>query len=121
MNTTPTLKAYLEANRKLLEVSGGMPANAAITLMGIALLERETGHDDNPLTLEDLAQRLGIGRQSVSYHVRYLGAFYRRGLGGLGLVVVQEYEGDRRRKIFGLTPRGRVLTRQIAAILAKAA
>lgn len=96
-----------------------MPLNLVSTFIGVAIWENEVDEEGNELTLENLADRLGITHAAIRYHTRYLGKRYRRGVKGLGLVRTFEYAENRRKKAFVLAPRGRQLIRQLAEILSK--
>ncbi|MGO4838669.1 MarR family winged helix-turn-helix transcriptional regulator, partial [Rhizobiaceae sp. 2RAB30] len=72
---------------------------------------------DRPMTLEELAAKVGMTPTTVSQHLRYLSYGYRPGKPGLGLVETVENADNRRKKVFFLTPQGRALVAELEAIL----
>lgn len=94
-----------------------IPMSVALTFLGVALWERQEDSGAEPTTLEELAVKVGAPATTISQHLRYLGACYRDGRPGLGLVETEEYPHNRRKKVFYLTSKGRGLIRQIDMIL----
>jgi DNA-binding MarR family transcriptional regulator len=118
--STRHIKAFFEANRRLVMESRDVPVAIALTFLGAAIWETPEDQAGESLTLEELAVKVGYSATTVSQHLRYLGAHYRVGKAGLGLVETHEYLHNRRRKVFRLTPKGRGLIRQLDLILRKA-
>ncbi|MET4636439.1 hypothetical protein [Kaistia defluvii] len=118
--STRHIRALFEANRRLLAEHRDIPAAVVNTLLGVAIWEGHQVDPREPMTLEDLAVKIGTPPTTVSVHLRYLGASYREEKPGLGLVETREYRPNRRKKTFHLTPRGRGLIRQLDLILRKA-
>lgn len=114
------LRAYFEASRRLIMETKEMPVAIAMTFVGVAIWEAQGDDDGDPMTLEELATKVGIPATTMSTHLRYLGNHYRRNKTGLGLVETDEFRHNRRKKIFYLTPKGRGLIRQLDMILRKA-
>jgi len=46
---------------------------------------------DEPFTLGELGERIGLPRTTISRHLRYLGDFERHGVKGCGWVKVSDY------------------------------
>jgi len=111
-----SIRAYFEANKRLVAETKEMPVLIANTFLAAALYEDVLHPNGDPMTLEDLAVRNGIVPTTISTHLAYLGEFYRRGKPGLGLVATHEFSGNRRRKTFELTPKGRRLIGQLELI-----
>lgn len=118
--STRHIKAYFEASRRLVEDSRDLPVAIAITFLGVAIWEQREGNHGEPMTLEELAVKVGRSATTISQHLNYLGAIYREGKPGLGLVGTTTYLPNRRKKVFYLTPKGRGLIRQLDMILRKA-
>lgn len=90
------------------------------TFLGAAIWGHHETRAGEPLTLEELAVKVGMTPTTVSQHLRYLSHGYRSGRPGLDLVLTSENPDNRRRKIFTLTPKGRGLTANLGLILRKA-
>jgi DNA-binding MarR family transcriptional regulator len=114
------IRAYFEANRRLVQEAREIPVAIALTFLGAAIWEDVQDRDGEHMTLEDLAIKVGMTPTTVSQHLRYLGEFYRYGKPGLGLVETAENRSNRRKKVFFLTPKGRGLIAQLDLILRKA-
>ncbi|MCL6706693.1 winged helix DNA-binding protein [Pseudomonas sp. R2.Fl] len=117
---TRHIRAYFEANRRLMGEHKDIPVSVALTFLGVAIWESHADSRGEPMTLEDLAVKVGSSATTVSQHLRYLGDRYREDRPGLGLVDTEEYRPNRRKKTFHLTPKGRGLIRQLDMILRKA-
>ncbi len=117
MTDKQAVNALLQANKRLLAEARELPLGIAVTFLGVALWEDEEDADGSPLTLEDLAIRVGMSPTTISQHLRYLGENYRFGKPGLGLVETWENPHNRRKKIAGLTPKGNGLVRQLGLII----
>lgn len=121
--SSSTLRPLLEANRLLLGTNGTreLTINCVITFLGVCIWEGELDAGGEPMQLQELARRLGFAPTTLSQHMRYLGDFYRsdRPEGGAGLVRMEDYTGDRRRKVFFLTPRGKAIARNLEYILTR--
>lgn len=118
--STRHIRAYFEANRRMMVEHRDMPVTIALTFLGAALWESREDQHGEPMTLEELAVKVGSSATTISQHMRYLGEHYRDGKPGLGLVETEEYRHNRRKKVFRLTPKGRGLIRQLDLILRKA-
>lgn len=115
--SSKTVRRYLEANRRMMAEAKDMPIGISVAFLGAAIWGFDPRDPNDPLTLEDLASRLGFSATTVSQHMRYLGPGYREGTPGLGLVGTARNSDNGRKKIFYLTPRGRGLLSQIEFIL----
>lgn len=119
---SPAIRPLLEANRLLLGTNGTreLTINAVITFLGVCIWEGELDRNGDPIQLQELARRLDFSATTVSQHLRYLGDFYRSDRdGGAGLVGTEDYTGDRRRKVFFLTQRGKAIARSLEYILTR--
>jgi len=118
--STKHIRAYFEANRRLVAETREIPVAVAMSFLAVAIWEGGKDQNGEPMTLEELAVKVGVSATTMSQHLRYLGDRYREGRPGLGLVDTEEYRPNRRKKVFYLTPRGRGLIRQLDLILRKA-
>lgn len=113
---TNLLRGYFEANRLMLTGRDELPTTILNTFLGVALW----GHNnpkDEPLTIQELSDKVGLPYTTVSRHLRYLGEMERVGKPGYGLVDTEVYVLNRRQKIVKLTPKGRNLVDQLRYIL----
>ncbi|MER8948290.1 MULTISPECIES: hypothetical protein [unclassified Mesorhizobium] len=115
--SSKTIRRYLEANRRMMAEAKDVPIGISVAFLGAAIWGFDPRDPNDPLTLEDLADRLGFSPTTISQHMRYLGHGYREGTPGLGLVGTVRNSDNGRKKIFYLTPRGRGLLSQIEFIL----
>ncbi|UDL87658.1 ArsR family transcriptional regulator [Mesorhizobium sp. PAMC28654] len=120
MMSDPTIRAYFEANKCLMTVAKDMPIGVSLALLGAAIWGRDRHDINDPLTLEDLAARIGVSPTTISQHLRYLSYGYREGTPGLGLVETAENADNRRKKIFYLTSKGKGLVSQLQFVFSKA-
>jgi len=120
MMSDPTIRAYFEANKCLMNVSRDMPLGVSLAFLGSAIWGQDRDDLSDPLTLEDLAARVGASPSTISQHLRYLSYGYRAGTPGLGLVETAENTDNRRKKVFYLTPKGKGLVSQLQFIFSKA-
>ncbi|EKF16894.1 ArsR family transcriptional regulator [Nitratireductor pacificus] len=120
MSSDRLIRAYLEANRRMMAESKDMTLATTVTFLGAAVWSDHEDLEGEPLTLEDLAVKVGMTPTTISQHLRYLGGGYRLGRPGLGLVLTDANPDNRRKKTFGLTPKGRGLAAQLALILRRA-
>jgi DNA-binding MarR family transcriptional regulator len=118
--STSRIEAYFEASRRMMMEQRDIPMSVALTFLGAAIWERRKDSEAEPTTLEELAVKVGAPATTISQHLRYLGENYREGKPGLGLVETEEYQHNRRKKVFYLTSKGRGLIRQLDMILRKA-
>lgn len=118
--STRNIRAYFEANRRLLAEHRDIPVTVVLTLLGVAIWEDHLDGTGELMSLEDLAVKIGTPATSLSRHTRYLGDRYREDKPGLGLVETREHPNSGRKKMFRLTPKGRGLIRQLDIILKKA-
>jgi DNA-binding transcriptional ArsR family regulator len=118
-NSKVALRAYFEANRRVLAEADEMPVSILNTFLGVALwgYDRQKG---DPLTIQELSEKVGLPYTTVSRHLRYLGDYYRADRPGLDLVGTEIYAMNRRQKIAFLTTRGRALAEQLGFLLASA-
>lgn len=117
MLSSRTIRAYFEANRTMIAETKDMPIGILQTFLGAAIWGHDKSDTGEPMTLQELSDRVGLTPTTISQHLRYLGYGYRTGVPGLGLVQTQEYPENRRMKTFGLTPRGRRLLERLEFIL----
>lgn len=99
--------------------SRDMTMATTVTLLGAAYWTYEGIDSEDPMMLEELAGRVGMTPTTVSQHLRYLGDRQRIGRPGLGLVVTDINPDNRRKKVFRLTLKGRLLIHQLDMILRK--
>lgn len=118
--STRHIKAFFEANRRLVVEARELPVAIVITFLGVAIWEQRESDHGEPMTLEELAVKVGRSATTISQHMNYLGNHYREGKPGLGRVGTEQYLHNRRKKVFHLTPKGRGLIRQLDMILRKA-
>ncbi|WP_223478551.1 ArsR family transcriptional regulator [Oricola indica] len=111
-----TLQGYLDANLVMLSLKGEINASIINTFLGVALWGGI--HDgEEPLTLHELASRIGLSETTVSRHLRYLGDWERQEKPGMGLVKTDTYPRNRRQKVASLTTKGVHLRDQLLAVL----
>jgi len=88
-----------------------MSTTQAITFLQVAAAEEE-------LTVSALADRCGVKHNTISKHLRDLGAINRRGEPSLGLITtVRRPNDDGRQRRVILTDRGVAVARAMAAIM----
>lgn len=102
------LRRLLESNRLFLDVAQEVNVSIVNTFLGVALWGEDSRPDD-PVSLQELAERVGLSETTVSRHIRYLGLRRRVGVEGLGLVDTKFHPLDRRRRVVFLTRQGKVL------------
>lgn len=102
------LRAYFDAGRHMLSLSTEfeLPVAVWVTFLGTAMWGVKRGQVDTPVSLEELAARVGKTPQTISSHLRYLGSYYRNGKTGMGLVETYQHPLNGRMKAFHLTPQG---------------
>lgn len=105
-------RIYFETNRLFLELKAGMPISILNTFLGVIIWGHNKSSDDT-LGIGELAANVGLPYTTVSQHLRYLGAFQRVDVPGLGLVETSDYIHDRRQKIVKLTAEGQVLANSL--------
>ena len=86
-----------------------IPAQVIATFLYVA------SHDD--CTKVDLEKALAFSTASGSRNSDYLSDFHRLNKPGLGLIAKYRDQTNRRRQILKLTPKGRILVKQIKDIL----
>lgn len=110
------LKRLFEVNRRVLAEHKDIPVTTFNTLLGVALWGYEKGSRDEPLTMQELGERIGQPYTTVAHHLRYLGQGELR-RDGLGLVETSTYVLNRRQKVVKLTAKGRALVEQLAFLV----
>lgn len=118
MLSNPHIRALFEANRRM-NAESDMPIGVAVTFLGAAIWGYDRRARTEPVTIEGLAQRIGVPPTSCYTPINFLGDRYRGGHQGLGLVETAIDDDNRRRKVFFLTPRGRALADQLEFILSR--
>lgn len=103
-----TLYGYFEANRRVLTASEEMPVTILSTFLGVAMWEHE-GRTEEPLSLMELGEKVGLPASTVSRHLRYLGYGPRRKVPGMEVVRTYVHPENRRMKYAVLTAKGRAL------------
>lgn len=110
------LRQYFEANRLVLALGEDLPVTILNTFLGCALWGADNKPED-PLTMKEVATKIGLPYSTVSRHLRYLD-YTKRGAvkdgTGLGLVRTEQSTADRRQKQIYLTPKGKALAERIA-------
>lgn len=96
------LYALLEFNRKIVTLKRHITVAHLSTFLGIATWSRGA----YPISIKELANRLGIADATAARHVRYLGEGERAGQEGLGLVKSFANPDDGRERLLELTPHG---------------
>ena len=86
-----------------------IPAQVIATFLYVA------SHDD--CTKVDLEKALAFSTASGSRNSDYLSDFHRLNKPGLGLIAKYRDQTNRRRQILKLTPKGRILVKQLKDIL----
>lgn len=117
--TGTTVARFLEAIRLIKSQTRDMPLGISIAFLVAALCglgPRSAGGD--AMALEELAKRVDVSPTTMSQHLRYLGAGYREGTPGLGLVETAPHPDNGRKKIVFLTAKGRDLVAKIDGLLA---
>lgn len=117
--TTPgitRLRRAFEVNRTFMAASREINAAIMNTFLGVAMWGGDEKPDD-PISLKDLAKRLGLSNTTISNHLRYLGFQRRIDVPGLRLVEVEEHPVDRRQKLVRLTRDGIALRDRLLFIL----
>jgi len=123
MRNTKIIKAQLEASRYMAGYSETLmlPVTVLSTFLGVALHGVQNARPgDELMSLEELAERMGISPSSMSAHLRYLSANYRDGKPGMGLVFLSDHPENRRKRTFGLTRSGTAVVEHLEGIYLKA-
>lgn len=113
------LRAFLEATRRMIDVRHSIDAPIIATFLAVCVYGYHNRKED-PVTITEIANRVGLTKTTVSRHLRYLGYGIRDGEEGLGLVDTAVYPLNRVQKIVYLTPAGRSLASQLAFIMRSA-
>lgn len=116
--TTKSLRGYFEANRVLTALKDEINTSIVNTFIGVCIWGHESDNDE-PLTIRQLSERIGLPYTTVSRHLRYLGDMERFGKDGMGLVQTDIYVMNRRQKVVSLTTKGRSLRDRVAFALGK--
>jgi len=82
-----------------------LPVSSVVVFAGCALWQNRRDNTE-PMSLEELASRVGKTPSALSAHMRYLSDYYRQGKEGLGLVRTYENPHNSRKKGFELTAKG---------------
>lgn len=101
-----TMTRLLSGLHKIKDEAPDLPIAMLVTFFGLGELE-ETRSIQDPLSIRELAAKIGLPYSTTSRHIRYLGDRFspvRRGLGWVGTDIVQT---DRRQKTAYLTPKGK--------------
>lgn len=106
------LRRAFEINRLFMGVAHEINAPIMATFLGVALWGADATRGD-PLSIQELAERIGLAETTVSRHLRYLGVQRRIGVEGLGLVDTDAHPVNRRKKVVFLTRDGKVLRDRI--------
>lgn len=106
------LRIVFEINRMFMELEHEINAPIMNTFLGVALWGEDEKADD-PLSIRELATKIGLAETTVSRHLRYLGDQRRIGVEGLGLVELEIHPVDRRQRIVKLTRKGRNLRERL--------
>lgn len=106
------LRKLFESNRIFMTLAQEINAPIMNTFLGVALWGEDARPDD-PLSIHELSERVGLAETTVSRHLRYLGIQRRIGVEGLGLVDTKLHPLDRRQKIVFLTRAGKTLRDQL--------
>lgn len=101
------LRALYDSNVYLLSVAGPLmlPVSSVVVFAGCALWQNRK-EASGPMSLEELAARIGKTPSAISAHMRYLSDNYRHGKEGMGLVRTYENRHNSRKKCFELTAKG---------------
>lgn len=90
-------------------ISPDMPCQQLALFLSVAL--------EDGITMADLGKRLEMSQGSVSKNVRMLSRYLESGqLRGYDLVKAEQDLAERRRFVVNLTPKGREVAKQIAAL-----
>ncbi|MBO6814538.1 MAG: hypothetical protein JJ891_06745 [Rhizobiaceae bacterium] len=117
MKDDKTIRALLEAVRLMEESGRAMTLGQAMTFLGVVLWGASNKHEE-PLTLVELSERIGIPYTSLVRHIRYLGEEgLRPSQPGLGLISSEVYLLNRRQKVAYLTPKGLRLAEKLKYIV----
>ena len=108
MHDDRALRAYFDAGRHMMSLSTHLelPVSIMVTFLGAAMWGTQRGQIAMPMSLEELAAATGKTPQTISTHMRYLGARIRPGKSGMGLVQTYQHPLNGRCKAFQLTPEG---------------
>lgn len=100
------IRALYESSRYLLSVADPLmlPVSAVVVFTGCALWQTRRDRGE-PMSLEELASRIGKTPSALSANMHYLSEHYR-GREGLGLVRTYENKHNSRKKGFELTAKG---------------
>ena len=110
------LIAVLDTCSIMMGLSEELPVSILKTFLGVCIW----GGDDStkePMTLQELSEKIGAPVTTVSRHLRYLGDWERLGIPGMGLVRTDIYPLNRRQKVASLTKEGRAVASQIRTAL----
>jgi DNA-binding MarR family transcriptional regulator len=113
------IRAYYMANQRILTDYPDIPASALNTYLGIILTVMGS-KEQEPVTIKELATRLGLPYTTMSRHIRFMMVkpvqVGRKD--GPGWVDTTINLLDRRERDVVLTPKGKRLAAQLVAILA---
>ena len=109
------LRTLYDSNVYLLSVAGPLmlPVSSVVVFAGCALWQNRSDRSE-PMSLEELAARIGKTPSALSAHMRYLSDDYRSGKEGLGLIRRYENPHNGRRKGFQLTDKGEAVAAHLA-------
>lgn len=101
------LRTLFDSNVYLLSVAGPLmlPVSSVVVFAACAMWQSRSGNGE-PMSLEELASRVGKTPSALSAHMRYLSEHYRDGKEGMGLVRTYENRHNSRKKCFELTAKG---------------
>lgn len=111
------LMKLLEVNRTFMALEHEINAALMSTFLAVAVWS-EGREESVPLTIVELAKRVGLPGSTVSRHLRYLGKRRRKGVPGLGLVDTALSGDDARQKAVSLTPEGMALRDRLLGVAA---
>lgn len=115
--TKTSIQAYFEANRRMLSEMDELSVTVLNTFLGVVLWGYDRKQDD-PLTIYELSEKIGLPYTTVSRHLRYLGEGERMTRGPAPKLVERHiYPLNRRQKVVSLTSKGRALGEQLMFIL----
>lgn len=114
-----SLVSLVDACDIIMGQSDEIPVSIFKTFLGVCVWGGE-GAANQPLQLQELAEKVGAPVTSVSRHLRYLGDWERIGVEGMGLVRTDIYQLNRRQKVASLTPKGVRVAEQLRRAVERA-
>lgn len=96
----------------LMDGNPTFPLSICYSFLSLCQHETLLSDEGGPITVRELAKRLGQSYATMTRHIRYL---EKREKGSVGppLIATHEWQQDRRQRIISLSPQGERLKRRV--------